>query len=351
MPAKIVIRAPNHLGDCVMALPTIDHAREAHPGAEVHLLVSTAMAELFSGNHSVDNLIAIPPEHIHGWLSVFKIRDLLAPHHFDIGYILPPSFGAASGFKLAGVRERIGYVTDGRRLLLTRPLPPPVPANSIHRSESFFNLLRRGSGIDLEFVRPRLFLSDQDIATAEPLLRPFDLDRRKAYVAVSHRAVAESRRWGIDKYLELIKRIVSSYGVRVVLVGSDADRRSGDEIVSRAGSGQVVNLCGRTGLRQLAAILSSARLFVGNDSGPAHLAAAVGTELVVLSGADDPAETSPLTPHKQLVYLSHLDCISCVKNKCPLTGQDHMRCMRGIRVDEVAERVDRGLSAQLGSES
>lgn len=346
MPAKIVIRAPNHLGDCVMALPTIDHAREAHPGAEVHLLISTSLVELFAGNPSVDNYIAVPPQHIHGWLSVFKIRDLLTPHQFDIGYILPPSFGAASGFKLAGVRERIGYVTDGRRLLLTKPLPAPVPANSTHRAESFFNLLRRGSGIDLEFVRPKLFLSDDDIASAQPLLEPFGVAAQEPYLAVSHRAVAESRRWGLQNYLELIKRVISRHGLRIVLIGSEEDRRSGDEIVSQAGQGRVVNLCGRTGLRQLAAILSRARLFVGNDSGPAHLAAAVGTEIIVLSGADDPAETSPLTPRKHLIYRSHLNCISCVKNKCPLTGPDHMRCMREISVDMVEQRVDATLSDQ-----
>lgn len=344
MPAKIIIRAPNHLGDCVMALPTIDHAREAHPGAEVHLLVSTALSELFAGNPSLDNLIAIPPEHIHGWLSVFKIRDLLSPHDFDIGYVLPPSFGAASGFKLAGVRERIGYVTDGRRLLLTKPLPPPVPSNSVHRSEGFFNLLRRGSGIDFDFVRPKLFLSDDDIVAAEPLLQPFGIDAQRPYVAVSHRAVAESRRWGFERYVELIKQIVSRHGLKVVLIGTDEDRRSGEDIVSQAGQGQVVNLCGRTGLRQLAAILSRARLFVGNDSGPAHLAAAVGAELVVLSGADDPAETSPLTPRKHLIYRDRLPCISCVKNKCPLTGRDHMRCMREITVDMVAGEVDAALA-------
>jgi heptosyltransferase-2 len=340
MPAKIVIRAPNHLGDCVMALPAIDHAREAHPGGEVHLLVSVPLAELFARNPSVDNLIAVPSEHLHGWLSVFKIRDLLAPHHFDIGYILPPSFGAASGFKLAGVRERIGYVTDGRRLLLTRPLPIPVPANSVHRSESFFNLLRRGSGIDLDFVRPKLFLSDDDLAKAAPLLEPFGIGPQDTYAAVSHRAVAESRRWGLDNYTELIKRIVSSHGIKIVLIGTEDDRRSGDEVVARTGPGQVANLCGRTGIRQLAAVLARARLFIGNDSGPAHLAAAVGTELVVLSGADDPAETSPLTPHKRLVYRSNLNCISCVKNKCPLQGPDYMRCMREITVDTVAAEVN-----------
>ena len=72
-----------------------------------------------------------------------------------------------------------------------------------------------------------------------------------------------------------------------------------------------------------------------HDSGPAHLAAAVGAPVVVLSGADDPGETSPQSPRKRLVYLDHLDCISCVKNVCPLKEGQHMQCMRNITVDMV----------------
>ena len=96
---------------------------------------------------------------------------------------------------------------------------------------------------------------------------------------------------------------------------------------------------GKTTLRETAALLSRARIFIGNDSGPAHLAAAVGVPLVVLSGADDPRETSPISSQKKLIYPDHIECISCVKNKCPLKGEHLMRCMKEISVEMVLAAV------------
>jgi len=342
MSQKILIRTPNHLGDCVMALPMINETREAHPDSTVTVLTPDHLHELFSGNPGIDHVLTIPTEHVHGLLSVFKIKDLITPDDYRIGYILPPSFGAASAFKLAGISERIGYIADGRRLLLTRPLPLPVPLNSEHRSKVYFDLLRRGSGSSIDYVKPKLFLNEDDNKTGLELLGGYDIGEDDRYAVVAFRAVAESRRWGETKYAELARRLIDDFGLRVVLIGSASDSRAGDELTAAIGrdDGLVANLAGKTSLRELASICSRARLFVGNDSGPAHLAAAVGTPIVVLSGADDPKETSPLASQKRLVYLDHLECISCVKNKCPLKGDDFMRCMSEISVDEVVAQVN-----------
>ena len=151
--------------------------------------------------------------------------------------------------------------------------------------------------------------------------------------------MARSRRWGQENYIELIKWLVSDCGLKVVLIGSIDDRPDGDEIQQATASGKVVNLAGRTSIREAAAILSCARVFVGNDSGPAHLAGAVGVPIVVLSGADDPRSTSPMAVRKELIYLDKLDCISCVKNVCPLKGDDRMQCMTGITVEMVKDSV------------
>jgi len=341
MSLKVLIRTPNHLGDCIMASPMINETREAYPGATVTLLVPDPLAELFEQNPAIDEIISIPTAHVHGLIAVMKIKERISQHKFEVGFILPPSFGSAAAFKLAGVKERIGYISDGRRLLLSRPLTLPTPLNSAHRSELYFNLLRRGAGVELEFTRPKLFLNDEDLRHGLQTLSNFRLSEHDNYAAIAFRAVAESRRWGTDKYIKLIKVIVSRYNFKVVLVGSAEDRRVGDEIAASAGAKEVVNLAGKTTLREAAAILSNSRFFVGNDSGPAHLAAAVGIPLVVLSGADDPKSTSPVSPRKKLIYLDHLDCISCVKNKCPLKGDAYMQCMRGITVEMVVEQIER----------
>ena len=340
MAQSILIRTPNHLGDCIMALPMVNETREAYPGAQVTVLAPENLVDLYKYNPAVDNILSIPTEYVHGLIAVMKIKDIISAQHFDIGYVLPPSFGAAAGFKLGGVKERVGYIADGRRLMLSKPLTLPAPLNAEHRSNLYFNLLLRGAGVELEFVRPKLFLNDDDMAAGARILSGFGIEDEHRYCVVTFRAVAESRRWGQQNYTDLIKQIISRYGLKVVLTGSIDDQREGDAIAAAAGAADVVNLAGKTSLRESGAIMSRAVFFVGNDSGGAHLAAAVGCPLVVLSGADDPKSTSPVAANKRVIYLDHLGCISCVKNRCPLKGDRVMACMKGISVDMVLEQID-----------
>ena len=199
MSQKIIIRAPNHLGDCVLALPMINETREAYPGATLTILVPEKLGELFENNQAIDRLIKFPGQHAHGLAGVFKLREFIKDEEFDIGYILPPSFSSASVFKLSGVKERIGYVADGRRLLLTKPLPLPSPINSCHRSELYFNMLKRATGKNLSFERPKIFLSDEDIVKGQTVLRDFGIADGDKFVAVAFRAVGESPPLGRGK--------------------------------------------------------------------------------------------------------------------------------------------------------
>jgi len=350
MTKRILIRAPNHLGDCIMALPAINETREAYENSTVTVMAPASLTDLFVKNPAIDDIIPIPTEHVHGLMAVVKIRELIEAYEpFDVGYILPPSFGAAASFKLAGVTTRIGYIADGRRLLLTRPLPLPEPLNSEHRSELYFSLLRRGCGKDLTYVKPKLFLDEADTQQADAILESFELEPARSFAAVACRAVAESRRWGQENYTALVRWLTTEVGLPVVLVGGADDVAEAEAIVAAVADAPVTNLAGKTNLRESAGILSRASLFVGNDSGPAHLAASVGCPIVVLSGADDPRETSPMSNRKRLLYLDHLECISCVKNKCPLNGDAHMACMKGISVAMVEEAVSSLLYAPTGS--
>ena len=341
MSTKIIIRTPNHLGDCIMAMPMINETREAYPGSSVTVLTPEHLSDLFIGNPGIDQILTIPTHHVHGVIGVFKVKEIIAPGEYDIGYVMPPSFGAASSFKLGGVKERIGYIADGRRMLLTKPLPLPAPLNSEHRSKVYFDLLRRGGGVSLEYVKPKVFLSEADGEAAFKLLAGFGVGEDDRYAVIAFRAVAESRRWGTENYTELCRRLQATYSLKVVLVGTEENHKVGDEIAVAAGGaeGLTVNLAGKTTLRELAAVCSRAVVFVGNDSGPAHLVAAVGAPLVVLSGADDPKETSPMASKKRLIRRDQLECISCVKNKCPLKGDAFMRCMKEITVDAVMAEV------------
>jgi lipopolysaccharide heptosyltransferase II len=317
----------------------INETREAYPGCSLTLIIREGLSELFEGNQAIDSCQTFPDRYAHGLAGVFKLTELIKKGNYDTSFILPPSFSSASAFKLAGVKERIGYIADGRRLLLTRALPLPEPINSSHRSETYLNLLRRSHGKKYEYTKPKLFLSDDDIARGVSLLEGFGLESSTGYAVVAFRSVAESRRWGVENYTKVAKWLVSELNLTVLLTGQKEDAPEGNNISEAAGQSQVINLAGKTGIRELASIMSNATVFVGNDSGAAHLAAAVCTPIVVLSGADDPAETSPLAARKKLLYLNQLDCISCVKNKCTQKASKYMRCMKGITFEMVSEAI------------
>jgi heptosyltransferase-2 len=343
MSQNILIRTPNHLGDCVMALPLINEVSELYSNAEITILVPDNLYGLFYPNPAIDEIIKIPQKYIHGLISITKIKDMISKKKYDVVYILPKSYGAAASFKLAGIKERIGYISDKRRLLLSKPIVLPSPINSAHRSELYFNLLRRATGKEIEYVKPKLFLNDHDISKGRSLLSGFGIKKSDKFVTIAFRAVAESRRWGTSNYIELSKKIITQFNHKIVLIGTEGDRKVGDEIVESAGASSVVNLAGKTSLRELASVISQSNLFIGNDSGPAHLAAAVGVPIIVLSGADDPLSTSPMATNKSLIYLQELECISCVKNKCPLKKDDFMQCMKGVSVDMVLKEVHNSL--------
>ena len=339
MSQNIIVRAPNHLGDCIMSMPMISETGEAFPGCSLTLLIREGLSELFEGNQAIDKILTFPDRYAHGLAGVFKLTDIIKKGKYDTGFILPPSFSSASSFKLAGVSERIGYIADGRRLLLTKALPLPEPINSTHRSETYLNLLRRSYNKEYSYSKPKLFLSDTDISKGVKLLEGFGVSSSARYAVIAFRAVAESRRWGVENYTRLAKWIVSELNLTVLLTGQKEDVPEGNSIAEAAGQAKVINLAGKTGIRELASVLSNAAVFIGNDSGAAHLAAAVGTAVVVLSGADDPEETSPLAARKKMLYLNQLGCISCLKNKCPQKGSKYMKCMKGITFEMTSNAI------------
>lgn len=327
---RLILRAPNWVGDAVMALPTVDIAREMTGADHVAVMARRATAAIFAHHPDIDRLITIDDKKsiIGGlWGAAGAIKGDL----YDIGIILPPSFSSALIFKLGRVSGRIGYAGDGRSVLLTRAVEPS--AEKMHRAQRYIYLLEQLTGRKAEFKNPSIYLSHDDIASGERILGEHGLSYDSAYAVIAPRAVAESRRWGSDKYGALAGRLAEEGDCGVVLLGTAGDEEAG-ETARQAAPQKIINLCGKTGLLEAAAIMSFARLFVGNDSGLAHVAGAVGCPVVVLSGPDDPQETSPLCERKTVI-IKELDCISCVKNRCPKSGEAYMRCMKLITVDEV----------------
>ena len=318
-----------------MAQPAVKGLLISRPDFEISLLGPHWASPLYRGIGEYTYL-PLNPESLHGLRAILNQVELMRRYKFDFGILLTPSFSSALAFYLARVKNRYGYSGEVRSAFLSHPVKVSAD-RKVHRSIKYLRLIEFFLDAKLPVSYPSLKFNSEEIHSAEDILAKAGAANASRFAVIAPQAVAESRRWGSANYAALSGRIISELGYQIVLLGAGAEFKAGEVVAS--GEENIINLCGKTDISAAGAILSRARLFIGNDSGLAHLAAAVNIPLVVLSGADDPAETSPLSDRKKVIIRSELDCISCVKNRCPLKGDKFMRCMREISVDSVFQAV------------
>jgi heptosyltransferase-2 len=329
---RLVIRAPNWLGDAVMALPAMSAVRQAHPQSIIAVAAIPAVAPLFLEQTSaaVNEVITLEPD---------RERDLLRAGGFDAVLLLPNSFRSAWSARRAGIPQRWGYAAGLRSALLTRAVRRT--RDRVHQSTYYSNLVH---GLDMPVggTPPRVRVTARTASRAATLLDDAGVAAGATIVGLAPGAAyGYAKRWPPARVAELIARLARERGAVCVLGGAAGDRESGREIESALPSGiRVVNLIGRTDLRVFAGILARCRAFVSNDSGAMHLAAALGVPVTAIFGPTDERVTAPLGDHD--VLLHPVFCRPCMLRECPI---DH-RCMKGVSVDSVFQAVSRHLGSR-----
>jgi heptosyltransferase-2 len=310
---SLVVRTPNHLGDFVMALPALQAAK---PDAVVAPKSLNSLIEMAGFK-------AIPFE------APIKTGLALRQYQFDRGILLAPSFSSAVLLKLGRVKQRRGTNTDRRGFLLTEKVDAALLAHT-HRASVYW-LLATG---DLPSERPVPSLAiPPAVKTSLEELLPTRRSTQKR-IGIFPGSNAPARRWHPERFAALARELARE--AEVVVFGGPDERE-----LTRAVAGDVaMDLGGRTSLPVLAAGLASCDLVISNDSGPLHLAAAVGTATISLWGAGDPARTGPPLGH-HILRDRRLPCLECVKNQCPRSGPGYilpdayMECMQLIPVADV----------------
>ena len=258
----------------------------------------------------------------------------------EAAVVFPRSFSSALRAFLTGARERIGIDDEARGGLLTRRVRIPWPARSRHLFEEFA-AIAAAAGARPPDAAPRIAISAEAREGAWRLLETHGARRGERFVALSPGAAfGPAKRWPSERFAELGARVASS-GVGVVLVGGPADRRVTEVVARRiaAGAPAPIDLTGATDIPALAAVLSIASVAVANDSGPMHIAAAVGTPVVALFGSTNPDWTRPL--HDRAVALRYpVPCSPCYRRDCPIG----LQCFDGISVDRALREVEARLA-------
>ena len=333
---NLAVRAPNWLGDAIMALPALEALRQAKPEANLTVLARASVADLYRLSGLCEDVVALPsPKGAGGWRSVWRAAWTLRAHRFDAGLLLPNSFESALTFRLAGIRDSWGYARDGRRPLLRRAAEPPRQGE-IPRHEVFYylELLRRLgiiSALPAEAI-PRLRLSEETRARGREVLAEAGLSGRIIAIAPGS-ANSRAKQWAPERFVAAARETAETLGASVAIFGTPQERELAAGIeISLAGLGvQVRSLAGRTSLRDFICAIANVSVLITNDSGGMHVAYAAGVPTVAIFGPTIPEATGPLGPHTRIVR-EPVECSPCMLKDCPI---DH-RCMTAISPERVA---------------
>ena len=340
MSERIVVLAPNWLGDAVMALPAFADVRRHFSSAHLAVAARPSVAPIYAMVSGVDQVITLPGG--GGWRAWTGWREdvrALEAGTFDTAILLPNSYGAARNVSKAGIRERWGYATDGRGGLLTRAIEKPKA--DLHQ-RAYYQVLTAALGIPegppFASIRP-------DSAKAKQLLRDVGLDLDEPFIVFAPGAAyGRAKQWLPERYAELADLIINQRGWSVMMVGAGVDRAACDDIARRLPNqgtriNRLIDFCGKSDLATLAGILGEAHAVVSNDSGAMHLAGAVGTKVIAVFGPTREKQTSPLSSGPdapEAVVITHeVFCRPCMLRECPI---DH-RCMRRIAARRVFDAI------------
>lgn len=329
---RILIRAVNWVGDAVMTTPAIGLVRQHFPQAKITVLANPLVGELFSNHKWVDRVITFDRNGRHKGISGrFRLARELRKESFDMAIILPNSFDSALVPWLAGIPVRLGKSSDGRGLMLTDRYIPEKHAAVIHEVDYYLKLVR-SFGISGQVDSPRLFVTPAEESDAVRFLRENGIAENDFVIGINPGAAyGSAKRWYPEKFAGVAQQLSKKWSAKVVVFGGPGEAGIAADI-EQCLAGECLNLAGKTTLRQLMALIGRCNFFVSNDSGPMHMAAALGVPLAAIFGSTDHSTTSPYTSNA-VVVRQNVDCAPCKRKECPL---DH-RCMTTVTVEDVVQ--------------
>ncbi len=326
------------MGDTILSYPTVQQLKALFPKSHLAILIPSYLVDLWKTLPFVDEII--PFQKKQGIGSIWEDLNLsqsLNERNFDLAVILPRSFRSAFHIYLARIPLRIGYRNEGRSLFLTHGIRRTEEMLHVHRVYYYRKLLEPFGRID-DPPSPQIFLRDEDRKWADRTLKDLGIPEGKPLIGMNPGATyGLAKCWYPDRFGRLGERLAKKWEAKILLFGKEEERPVVHEILHHLGE-EGIDLTGKTGLLELAAVLERCTLLVTNDTGTMHVATAVGTPVVALFGSTPPLVTGPWGEGHTVVKKS-VPCSPCWKRICPT---DH-RCMELITVDEVEKAVDNHL--------
>jgi heptosyltransferase-2 len=368
-PRRVLVRGTNWLGDAVMTTPALMRLREKFPDAHITLLTPEKLRDLWLAHPAVNEIISIAPGE-----NVFSVGRKLRAGNFDLALVLPNSPRSALEVWLAGIPQRVGQARPWRNWFLTQSVAPradvvkmrkltvaeirrrtgvspvsdqinnksetggtPILRSSVHQMHEYLHLAA-ALGASPEPMPPQLFVNPSEI---EAVRKKFGLNeiQRPLFGLNPGAEYGPAKRWPVEKFIAAASDIQNRTNCTWLVFGGQADVAIANRIESVIPSppSAILDLAGKTSLRELMALLKLCRVLLTNDTGPMHVAAALGIPVVVPFGSTSPELTGPGLPgdawHRLLK--SDATCSPCFRRECPID----FRCLNGISTERVVEAV------------
>ena len=356
MNERILVRCVNWLGDAVMSTPALQRLREAKSGAHITLLSHEKLADLWKGQPYSDAVITFAPDE-----GVTTVAKRLREQKFDIGIAFPNSIRSGLELRLAGIPKRVGYSGGIRNFLLNHrvarrtgavkmhkksdaeikhaadlPRKTDVIPQTAHHIHDYLGIVAAVGG-SLGALPPKILVNENEAVAAR---KKFDIARDEVVFGLNPGAeYGSAKRWLKERFAAAAAKLQMRYSARWIIFGGIADREVcawiAEQIAMFAPDKKPINLAGQTTLREVAALFKSCRLVLTNDTGPMHLANAVGAPVVVPFGSTSSELTGPIFGRSRILQ-SQVGCSPCFRRECPID----FRCMKSIDVSAAVDAAD-----------
>lgn len=327
--AKILVKGVNWIGDSIFMTPALAALREGFPNSHISLLINPWVREVFDGNPNIDEIILYDERGKDRTLGG-KVRFIqsLRDRNFDTGIVMQfRSYKAALLVYLSGIPERIGYSHLLRNLLLTRRVK--FPRRPIHDIDMFLNIII-SLGVRPREKKPYFRIGPLAEIWADRFLKDKEIKQGELLIGVNPGAFKQSKRWPAPRYAELSDILVKEFSARVIIFQGPGEDEIVEKVLSSMREKAVV---AKPGIKELAALCRKCKLFIGNDTGPIHVAAASGTPVIALFGPADPQRSRPWG-REHIVIKKDLPCSPCSRLVCK-----ELACMNSISVADVLKAV------------
>ena len=297
-----------------MSAGFVQQLKTLYPNDVIDVIVKKELVDVVELFPGIRTIFPFSKKENPGLTGAYRFgKSISQKEKYDLFFCLPESFSSALMGFATGAKKRIGFGKEFRSLLLSCSY---TRQKNIHRAKQYLFLLEKYFDKNFNSENISLKKSDADISHL------LDLKNGRKKIVLNFNSEADSRRMPLEKAVSITNALMNEFDTEFIFIGTENERTFTNEIIERLqNTSQIINLCSKTSLKELAAVLQITNLVITTDSGPAHLANALGTKIIVFFGAGDDAITSPVNKNLLNVIRSDAWCQRCVSNTCKLGTQ------------------------------